>query len=497
MKKINILTILLAAGILLVVNVLSQYFSHPFDFSEGQQHTLSNATKDILKSLEDPVTVTAFFSKDLPPNLLELRKNFRDMLDNYQSASRGMVDFRFVTPNDSLKQAEALQNGIRPVMINVREKDQSKQQKAFLGAVLKLGEQTETIPLIASSSGLEYTLSTSIKKMAAVKKPFVGIVQGHGEPSLQELGQVYQALEILYTVEPVDLGTPDLSKFKAIALVAPRDSLPALHLANLDNYLAGGGNLLLAVNRVNGDMQTQSGTVVNTGLETWLQSKGINVEPAFIIDAQCGTVTVQQQQGFFMINTPVQFPYLPLIKEFPEHLVTEGIEQVILPFASPVSYTGSGEFTPILYSSERSASSPAPTNFDVINRQWTAADFPQSQITIGGIISGETPGRMVVFGDGDFPVSGQGRGQSKDNISLLVNSIDFLSDDTGLIELRTKGITTRPIDDDFLGDENQLKRNLVKYLTFGIPILLVVLLGIVVTQRQRSIRKRRMSEDYS
>jgi ABC-type uncharacterized transport system involved in gliding motility auxiliary subunit len=103
---------------------------------------------------------------------------------------------------------------------------------------------------------------------------------------------------------------------------------------------------------------------------------------------------------------------------------------------------------------------------------------------------------LVVFGDGDFAVSGQS-GQSEDNISLMVNAIDWLSDDTGLIELRTKAIATRPISDKYLGDENAGKRNFMKYLNFGLPLLLVVSLGIYRSQRQRNLRMKRMQERYN
>ena len=492
MKKTTLFSILLIGGILLVVNVLSQKFSFSLDATDDHQHTLSNATKNILKNLEDPVTVTAYFSDNLPPDLLNLRRSLNDMLTEYRSKSNGMVDFRFVSPNkDPEAEQEALQNGIRPLTINVREKDQAKSQKAFLGAVMKMGEQTETLPAIVSPEGMEYDLSTSIKKMSVLDKPSIGIVQGHGEPPLQDLAQVYQALSILYTVEPADLGG-DLSRFTTIAMVGPKDSIPALHFAALDSYLANGGNLFLGINRVTGDLQSQQGTVINTGLETWLGNKGITVDPAFVLDASCGSVTVQQKQGFFVMNTPVQFPYLPMVRQFPEHQITQGLEQVILTFASPVNYTGQGTFTPILQSSVQSASSPAPTTFQLMDKKWTAADFPQSNITIGGLVEGGTTGSIVVIGDGDFPISGQGRGANPDNVHLMVNSIDFLSDDTGLIELRTKGVSTRPIDQAYLGDENAGKRNWMKYLNFGLPILLVFLLGFVRSQKQRNQRKRRM-----
>lgn len=499
MKKTTITSVLLIAGILLLVNVLSQNFFHRFDLTADKQYTLSNATKDILRNLENPVTVTAYFNEDLPPDLEKIRKDFLEMLVEYRNTSKNMVDYQFVDPNASPeKEQEAGQSGIRPVMINIREKDQSKQQKAYLGAILKMGEQQEVIPVIATGSGMEYSLSTSIKKMAVVNKPVVGIVQGHGEPPLQELGQVYQSLSVLYSIEPADLGSPDLSRFKAIAIVAPKDSIPPSHFSNLDSYLSGGGSLFVGINRVEGNLQNQTGSAITTGLETWLAGKGIQVEPSFILDAQCGSVTVQQQQGFFMMNTPVQFPYLPLISQFPEHPITNGLEQVILPFASPISYSGSGTFTPFLQTSSKSASSPAPTTFDVVNKKWTATDFTMSNIPIGGIVEQAGLGKIIIIGDGDFPVTGQGgRGQSQDNISLMVNSIDYLCDDTGLIELRTKGVATRPISDEYIGDDNVGKRNTMKYLNFGLPILLVVLYGFFRSQKQRNVRMKRLQEDYS
>ena len=56
---------------------------------------------------------------------------------------------------------------------------------------------------------------------------------------------------------------------------------------------------------------------------------------------------------------------------------------------------------------------------------------------------------MVVFSDGDFAVNGEGQGAQQlqpDNVNLMSNAIDWLSDDTGLISLRTKGVTSRPLD---------------------------------------------------
>ena len=498
-------TIILLAGILLLINILSNQFFFRVDLTEGKQYTLSKATKNILKDLDDPVMIKAYFSGELPPDIAKTKRDFQDLLVEYANRSKGNVDYQFINPEDEMDQQEALQSGIRPVMINVREKDQVKQQQAFMGAIVQMGEQQDVIPFIQPGAAMEYSLSTSIKKLSVIEKPAVGLLQGHGEPGLSELGQAFQMLSILYNVENIDLNTEAsiADRFRAVAIVAPKDSFPLEHLQKLDDYLGRGGRLFVALNRVDGDLSTAQGSEVSTVLETWLSTKGISVDPSFVIDAQCGSVTVQQQQGFFTINTPVQFPYLPILSNFAEHPITEGLEQVILPFASPVRFNGDSSltFTPIAYSSSQAGLANVPLFFDV-QRQWGANDFPMGNIILGGILEGNIvgtmPSKIVLFGDGDFPVSGaEGRGQGQDNISLMVNSIDWLSDDTGLIELRTRGVQSRPIAQEYLGEEADGKRTMIKYLNFGLPILLILLYGFYNFQRQRNKRIKLMQEKYA
>jgi ABC-type uncharacterized transport system involved in gliding motility auxiliary subunit len=102
---------------------------------------------------------------------------------------------------------------------------------------------------------------------------------------------------------------------------------------------------------------------------------------------------------------------------------------------------------------------------------------------------------MVVFGDGDFAVNGEGQGAQQlqpDNVNLMVNAIDWLSDDTGLIELRTKGVTSRPLD----AQLEDSTKTLVKYLNFLLPIILIIIYGVIRFQVKRKFRDKLMSVDY-
>ena len=80
-------SILLVAGIIIVLNVLGNRIFFRLDFTADQRYTLSDATNDILTNLSDPVTITAYFSEDLPPNAAKVRQDFREMLVEYNSNS--------------------------------------------------------------------------------------------------------------------------------------------------------------------------------------------------------------------------------------------------------------------------------------------------------------------------------------------------------------------------------------------------------------------------
>src|SRR5690606_9590916 len=100
--------------------------------------------------------------------------------------------------------------------------------------------------------------------------------------------------------------------------------------------------------------------------------------------------------------------------------------------------------------------------------------------------------RLMVVGDGDFPVGGaRGEQVNVDNINFMVNAVDWLSDNTGLIDLRTKGIIYRPIDE--LEDAT---KTLLKWLNFLLPILLLIIYGLLRMHQNRIKRIKRMEVSY-
>jgi gliding-associated putative ABC transporter substrate-binding component GldG len=493
-------TLVLIIGVLALINILANTLFLRLDFTEDKRYTLSKATKDILKELKEPVTVTAYFSDQLPTELVKGRQDFKELLVEYAARSKNKLVYEFVNPSENEeKEQKATQAGVHPVVANVREKDEMKQQKVFIGAVVKMGERSEIIPVIQSGSAMEYALSAAIKKLSVTEKPAIGLLQGHGEPSPAAIGQAYSALGVLYNVDPIYLtdSTYTLTKYKTIAIIGVKDTIREKYLQQLDRYLSEGGNLFIAFSHVDLNYQNLTGNPVHNGLGNWLKKKGIVIEDNFVIDASCGNVNVQQQGGFVL---PIKFPYIPIISSFPKHPITEGLDAVIMQFVSTLSYQGDStkKFIPLVQTSEKSGTQPTPVHFD-LNKEWNDADFPLKNITVGGALIPKNGrgNKIIVITNGSFATNGEAQQQEQQqqvnqgNLNLMVNSIDWLSDETGLINLRAKGLKVRPLDKIDDG-----KRMFLKYLNFLLPILLIVGYGIYRMNNNRNKRIKRMEAHY-
>ncbi|RMG71633.1 MAG: hypothetical protein D6722_06520 [Bacteroidetes bacterium] len=501
--------ILLYAALFVGINLLAYQAFFRLDFTADQRYTLSETTRAILRDLDQPVTVTAYFSDNLPPQLAAIGQDLRDLLSEYQSFSDNNLVYEFVDPGeDEEKQAEALQAGVATLDIQSREKDQIQVLQGYMGAVIKVGNQEEVIPRFPGVSGMEYLLSAGIRKLTQTDKARVGFVQGHGEPGLNQLAQARQELEALFEVDTVSFSEDPgrWASFKTLVLLAPSQPLPPEHLAQLDQFMQGGGRLFLGLNAVGGDLQAQAPwQALNTGLTDWLSAKGILVEQAFLIDEECATLTMQRpvRQGPFIINQqiPVPFYYFPFIRDFAEHPVTDGLEQVLLQFASPItvlSPDSSLQVQTLAYSSASSGKEAPPAFFNP-ERAWTPGDFANGRqavaVSLEGPVAGGSDTKMVVVSDGDFPLNPDNQPTLPENVYLLANAIDWLTDDTGLIGLRTKGVAARPLEKLTGEDENGLRQTF-KVANFLFPILIVLLFGIIRAQRRRRRQLVWQAQDF-
>ncbi|MEM1138135.1 MAG: Gldg family protein, partial [Bacteroidota bacterium] len=344
--------------------------------------------------------------------------------------------------------------------------------------------------------------TTSIKKLTIADKPVIGFLQGNGEPDLNASAQVLKELSVLYDVVPHTItDTTEIpTTFKALAVINPTDTFPPSHFTQIDNYMKSGGAVYLAYAHVEENINSRMlSTRPNIGIKDWLNTKGIELQDNFVVDVNCGAVTVPQQLGQFVINASVNLPLIPLISNFGDHPITQGLDQIVLPLTAPIEVKADAsklKFTKLLLSSEQSGLVPAPALID-LEKEWNEQDFQNPNqalaVAIEESLSEEKTSKMVVVSHGSFAIN-QGGGQQQinpDNANFAVNAIDWLADDTGLIELRTKGVTARPLE-----PVEDTSRELIRYANVILPILLVLFLAFYRKRKNAAKRQEWMEGKY-
>lgn len=512
------LQVALIFGSLILLNYLSDAIILRFDLTEDKQYTLSKASKDIAADVEDPITVKAYFSKNLPPQLAVAEQEFRSFLEEFKVYAGGNIEFEFINPNESEELEQSTQQaGIQPFLIDVRERDQVTQKRAYLGAVFTYDERKEVIPVIQPGAAMEFAIASTVKKLTNAVKSKIGLLQGNGEPTLQEMPQLQGELSQMYDI--VEVGGLDTTgvvnpEIEALVIIGSKEQLSAQSLVAIDQYILSGGNVIFALNRVDVDLTTQQTKLLNTGLETLLAAYRLPISGNLVRDLQANNISVRQQQGPFSFMNQIRYPFIPVVTNFGDNPVTKGLEAVSFQFVSSVDVTladSTKKITVLASSSENTGTERGTFNIDPF-RQWTKNQFPEKNLPLAAMIEGSfnsafsdadsvdvdlkqssSSTSIVVIGDADFLVNGaagqQQQRQPDDNINLLVNAVDYLVDDTGLISLRTKGITNRPLD--IIEDGT---KTIIKYANVLLPILIVMVYGFLRYQGKQRKRRRWMEQ---
>lgn len=505
------LQVLLIAGTLIALTYTANQFLWRADLTENNRYTLAEASHDVAAELDDPVTVTAYFSSDLPARFGRTQDEFRSLLTEFRAAADGNVEFTFVNPNESKDtEREAQEAGIRPVTIDVRERDQISQQRAYLGAVFQYGDEREVLPFIEPGSALEYSIASTIQELTGDQTTVLGVLQEHGEPSLNEMPQMQEALDGRYDLQPVSgIDSTGVPPTVDVLIVArPEEALSTRAALAVDQYVMRGGRVLFALNRARPNMQFGQATPLETGLEPLLDTYGLPVRPDLVRDRNASAVQVQQQRGGFNVVNQVQYPFIPEISNFSSHPISDGLDRAVFQFVSSLDTTQvdtTAQLTVLARSSNRSARVSLPANVQP-QQEWTVADFSDAALPVAGLLEGrfssafagsdtlsvertQSPEtKLVVVGDGDFLVNGSGQQRQQlpeDNINFLANSVDYLADNTGLLSLRTQRVTSRPLE-----QLTPTTTTLLKYLNVMVPILLVVGYGLFRYRRNQARRRR-------
>ncbi|MDC0711668.1 GldG family protein [Stigmatella sp. ncwal1] len=523
-------------GSLILLNILGLRAFTRLDFTRDKTYTLSEASRKAMEELEDPVTVTAYFTDKLPPPYSSNARYVRDLLEEYRAASQGKLSFEFLDPmtqeTDADKEAkremkrdifgrsfreptsverELAQEGVQPVEVRVVEDDQVQTKRAYMGIILKHQEKKEVIPVVADTQTLEYDFTTLVRKLTRPKTPVIGVLQGHGEPALQEkLRRVQQLLGQLYEVRPVELGESERvdAAVDALLVIGPKTALKPNELKAIDQYLMGGKSAAFFLDAIQVDPRTFEPSDAEHGLAPLLATYGVKLGEQLVADARSGQLSMQEQRGFMVIDVPVPYPFIPLLAQLEgDSPVSKGIGGVLLPFTTQVTLQPPEgvQGTVLAKSSKTSWLESKPFNINP-RRDWreenpaVGGPYPlivqvsgklkshfaeEASTSTSAPVLAESQGapRVIVAG-GSSALWDDFMGSA--NQAFLLNVADWLLLDSGLLNMRARGFAEAPLDKDLTDGT----RNAVKYgNVLGIPFLLTAF-GLVRWRMRESRRSR-------
>lgn len=510
-------TLLVVGLILVVVNVIGLEVFARLDLTDDKVYSLSTASQDLVEGLDDPLTVTAWFTDNLPAPYSGNRRFLKDKLDDYASYGGGNFQYRFVDPASSEElRRQAQQAGIPPVQIQVIESDNVQVKNAWMGLQLEYGGEREVLPIIEDLSTLEYDMTSAVRRLVRDARPRIGFTTGHGEIPLGSMQQLAEELRRNYEVETVALGdsalldtalpesaTADLPE--VLVMVAPSDTLSPRALENLNRHVMKGGRVAFFLNQVDADLQAGQAQARTTGLEETLARWGLALRPNLVMDEQSSTVRVQQRQGMFNLQRQIIYPFFPIVTNVDDdHMMVRRLQDVALFYASTIDTTVAvpeGVHREIIMSS--TPRSQTQQDFFFIRpaeeqRRFEGGPYPlaatytgafpsafpgaasgasESSLEAPAAVSPET--RMLLVGDGDF-LDESMVGVIPQNITFALNAIDWLSQDDALLSIRSKDMAPRR-----LRDVPRGARPFIKYANMLGPVLIVVTVGLVRWRRRR------------
>lgn len=553
MRTQNITNLILLLLVLIGINVVSAFVFTRFDLTSEKRFTLSPATKNLVKNLNDIVYVKVYLDGDFPPSFERLQNATREMLDELRAYSNGNIEYEFINPSENPDKEERnkifqqlVDRGIQPTNLQAQNKEETSQQIIFPGAILSYGAQEIPLMLLQdqigaspeqmlnnSIQGLEYGFGNSIRKLVSKLPQRIAIIEGHGEANNDQLADIMRELSSFYMVERVRIEEKldKLKGFKAIIIAGPDSAFSEKDKFIIDQFVMRGGKSLWLIDgtKVNMDSLQRSDETIAIANEIHLDDMlfryGARINYDLVLDIQAAPIpVVTGYVGNRPQYTPMPWYYFPLAIPETNHPIVNNLNAVKFDFVSSLDAVGSAAVikTSLLRSSKYSRvfNTPARVGLSIMREEPDLNQYNMPGKTFAMLLEGNfdsnfknrvspeilndsaisfkdrsVANRMIVVGDGDVIKNGVKKstggiiplgmdrysGQVYGNKNFILNCIDYLCDDSGLMTVRSKELKLR------LLDKTRVEDSLLqwKIINTAGPVLLISLFGIIKFYRRR------------
>lgn len=477
-------------GIIAMVNFFAYQIFFRIDLTENKDYSISKISKKTVGGLDDLVNIKLYFSDNLPSRYITLRQEVGDILDEYKNYSNGNVRVEFVDiKDDTDTERELYMLGIPQLQFNVLEKDKYQVVTGYLGMAVQYGDSKEVIPVVENTKNLEYQVTMAIKKVTGQVKGVVGFVTGNGSLDLEnEISSAVKKIKELYSVVEVDLNEGVSENINTLIIVGAKEKFSDEQIKKLDAFAARGGSLLIAVDgvTVSDGLATSPNDL---GLSDFLKGYGVKLNNNLVLDPVSGMASFTQ--GFMSFST--NYPFWPMITKEgfdQDNSVVSALEGLVLAWASSIDVeAGENKVSYLAKTSGRAWKES--DNFNLNPQQMFVPAGKQEKMSLAVAVSGnyqstyntESAGesRLVLVGDSDF-VNDNFVRMYPDNVIFFQNLVDSLSMEEDLINIRSKGVSERPIKE--LSDSAKAA---IRYANiFGVTILVISFGMIRYYLRKRS-----------
>lgn len=200
-RRYKLLTYIL---LLITVNILVSLYNYKVSFLEQNEYKLDKISKQILNNVTQPLIITLYKSNNLMPAEKSFVEKIEEILIAYQKAAKVPIHLETINPNENLEiELEATNSGIQSVELKGED---NVLRKIYMGLIIQKGEQAEVLPILSPNMSIEYLISSSLRKLQENKKRKIGLIQGHGEPSLSSMQKVEKMLLPNYDIIPIVLS---------------------------------------------------------------------------------------------------------------------------------------------------------------------------------------------------------------------------------------------------------------------------------------------------
>ncbi|HNW98207.1 MAG TPA: gliding motility-associated ABC transporter substrate-binding protein GldG [Bacteroidales bacterium] len=400
----------------------------------------------------------------------------------------------------------------------------------------QLGVAREAV-LNNSIQTLEYNIASVIKKLSSVTKPKIAFIEGHGELDKYETGDISTTLSDYYNVERVTINhqLKALKGFKAIIIAKPDSVFDIKDKFIIDQFIMKGGKVLWLIDPIFASMDSLRasdatiGIAQKLGIEDQLFKYGVRLNYDLIQDIDAMPIPVKTGN----IGTQPQLSYLPwyffpVVMPAIKNPIVNNLNAVKFEFVSSIdTVTAKGISKTILLTSSkysRTLQTPVSISLDIMKKQPDERLFNKSFLPVAVLLEGKftsifknrledtiasnkeidfkeegVPTQMIVVSDGDiiknqvqtygdvkYPLPlGYDKYTSETfgNKDFLLNCIDYMCDDSGLMEVRSRELKLRLLDK----TKTSKQKLMIQITNIGFPIFLIILFGII----QSLIRKRK------